>query len=152
LSGIGDGKPPHTLHLESFSQGASDYRKEQTVADREQNMPSEESREIAKAIVAEHIADRREVRLDPDVFAEQRAGIVATAAAVTAGTAAQAGAAISYYRGRADAYNELLSTAKTSNPELAKELPAPLQVDEIRVRQVQQERDQTEDRSLSLAR
>jgi len=97
------------------------------------------SRELAKAIIDEDLAVR-----PLEIEREWRSA--------TAETLVQAGAATNYFRGRADEWNATRESIARNHPELAKDLPPAIQVDEIVVRQQALEREQERDRSLEVAR
>jgi hypothetical protein len=64
--------------------------------------------------------------------------------------AAEAGLAAAYWNGRRESFNSAREDVLAKYPDRANDLPEAIQVDEILVRQVQQE--QTIDRSLATAR
>jgi hypothetical protein len=150
-SGIGAGKPPHSLNLERFYQGVNNYRMEREMPEQEQanGLAAEQIR--AAYVPQSRTAEVPSVRVDAEVFSEKRAEIVVGSASAAVATAAEAGAATSYYRGQAETYNGFREAAIERNQAAAKDLPPALQVDEIRVRQVQQEQDRGEERSAGVS-
>jgi hypothetical protein len=73
----------------------------------------------------------------------------AAALAVPAAEIALAGA---YWNGRREGFNSAREDVLANHPERAQDLPAAIEVDEIRIRQQVLEQEQTRDRSLEVAR
>lgn len=72
--------------------------------------------------------------------------------AAEAATTVEAGAALNYWRGRAEEFNATREAIVRHRPELARDLPPALEIDEIQVRQRVLERERSEEKSLALAR
>lgn len=65
-------------------------------------------------------------------------------------TAVEASAALNYWRGRAEEFNTTREAIVRHRPELAKDLPPALEVDEIQVRQRVLERERGKEKSLAV--
>lgn len=83
---------------------------------------------------------------------ERQLAITTEAAETVAFSTAEYNAAINYVRGKTDGYNETRDALIRHNPGLEKDLPPALLVDEIRVRQVTQDQERTQDIGLAVAR
>lgn len=83
---------------------------------------------------------------------ERQLSITSEAAATVAFSTVEYNAALNYMRGKAEGYNETRDALIRHNPALEKDLPTALQVDEIQVRQVSLEREETQDKGLAVAR
>lgn len=113
-------------------------RKEAHVPERTKRQEPD-SQAVAKALIEKHLAARRAE------FVEESSEVVAF-------STVEAVAALNYWRGRAEEYNASREAIVRSHPELAKDLPPALEVDEIRVRQVTLEQEREQDRGLAIAR
>lgn len=98
-----------------------------------------DSEQIARKIVEQSLRERQ-------------LAIATETTETVAFSAVEAGAALNYLRGRAEEYNATREALIKHNPSLEKDLPPSLQIDEIRVRQVNIEREETQDRGLAVAR
>ena len=92
----------------------------------------------------------REREIWRDILSQRAQEITTGWRAVEADTAVEAGAALNYWRGRAEEFNTTREAIVRHHPELAKEVPA-LEIDEIQVRQRVLERERNEEKSLAVA-
>jgi len=67
-------------------------------------------------------------------------------------TVVEASAALNYWRGRAEEFNATREAIVRNRPELLRDLPPALEIDEIQVRQRVLERERSEEKSVEVAR
>ncbi|MBV9082695.1 MAG: hypothetical protein JOZ62_08475 [Acidobacteriaceae bacterium] len=86
-----------------------------------------------------------------DILSQRAHEISAGWRSVEVDTAMEAVAALNHWRGRAEEFNATREAIARQHPEIAKDLPAALEVDEIQVRQRVLERERSEEKSLAVA-
>jgi len=92
---------------------------------------------------------RQEVR---ELLTSRRSDLEREAAETVAFSAVEAGAALNYLRGRFEEFNATREGFARQRPDLEKDLPAALQVDEIQVRQITLDQVRNEEKGLAVAR
>ena len=93
----------------------------------------------------------REREIWRDTLSDRASEISAGWRASEVVTAVEASAALNYWRGRAEEFNATREAIVRHRPELARDLPPALEVDEIQVRQRVLERERREEKSLEVA-
>lgn len=92
----------------------------------------------------------RERAIWRDTLGQRAQEIAAGWRAAEVTTVLETSAALNYWRGRAEEFNATREAIVQHRPELAKDLPPALEVDEIQVRQRVLERERSEAKSLAV--
>ena len=92
----------------------------------------------------------REREIWRDTLGQRAQEITTGWRAVEVVSAIEASAALNYWRGRAEEFNATREAIVRHHPELARDLPPALEVDEIQVRQRVLEREHRDEKSLAV--